>query len=191
MSIRSYCLAFAAIAIAASGCASQAPRYNTNYGSVTVLKSAGLESVKVGEIAKLPAKAKADDVDRLTIRGGTYNSPYGSFTAFLREALKDELDHADLLNDKSSFQIDGVLLRNVLDGSGFSIGFAEIEAQFVVKRSGSSIYDKTHTARVEWPSSFVGAVAIPRAMQNYQLVVRDLLAKLYADPAFVAALKKR
>ena len=38
---------------------------------------------------------------------------------------------------------------------------------------------------------FLGAVAVPRAMANYQIGVQRLIAAFIADPAFVAALKAR
>jgi hypothetical protein len=36
----------------------------------------------------------------------------------------------------------------------------------------------------------MGNIAIPRAQQNYPVVIQRLLSALYADPDFLAALKK-
>lgn len=170
-----------------SACSLVAPKYNTNFDNVDKLRSAKLQPVAVGAIAK---GDKAGDVDRLTIRGSSYDSPNGSYTAYLQEAVRQELDDARLLDPKSQVELSGVLVRNELDGSGFSLGFAEIEARFVVKRSGKVRFDKVKTARHEWESSFVGAIAIPRTQQNYPVVVQKLLTALYDDPEFIAALKK-
>ena len=46
------------------------------------------------------------------------------------------------------------------------------------------------TARHEWDSAFLGSIAIPRAQQNYPIVVQKLLASLYVDLEFLQALKK-
>ncbi len=58
-----------------------------------------------------------------------------------------------------------------------------------MKRAGAVTYDKVTTVHDEWDSSFMGNVAIPRAQQRYPTVVQKLLGALYADPAFLQALK--
>lgn len=170
-----------------NACSMVAPKYNTNFDNVGKLRGAALQPVTVGAFAK---EAKGDDVDRLTIRGSSLNSPNGSYTAYLREAIRQELDDARLLDPKSQIELSGVLVRNELDGSGISLGFAEIEARFIVKRDGKVRFDKVISARHEWESSFLGAIAIPRTQQNYPIVVQKLLTSLFEDPLFLAALKK-
>ncbi|HPR05472.1 MAG TPA: hypothetical protein PK620_11885 [Denitromonas sp.] len=170
-----------------SACSMVAPKYNTNFDNVDKLRSAKLEPVTVGAFA---TGEKGDDVNRLTIRGSSYKSPNGSYTAYLQEAVRQELDDARLLDPKSQVELSGVLVRNELDGSGISTGFAEIEARFVVKRDGKIRFDKVKTARHEWDSAFLGSIAIPRAQQNYPIVVQKLLASLYVDLEFLQALKK-
>jgi len=61
--------------------------------------------------------------------------------------------------------------------------------RFVVKRSGDVRYDKVKTVKSEFPSSFAGAVAIPRAVQEYPIAIQKLLGALYGDRAFIDALK--
>lgn len=168
-------------------CSLVAPRYNTNFDNVDKLQAAKLEPMAVGPITK---GGKGGDVDRLTIRGSSYNSPTGAYTSYLQDAIRQELDDARLLDPKSKIELSGVLVRNELDGSGISLGYAEIEARFVVKRDGTVRFDKVKTARHEWESSFLGPIAIPRAQQNYPIVVQKLLATLYSDADFLAALKK-
>jgi hypothetical protein len=179
------------VAAGLTGCAHQAPRYPTNHAAAIELKEAGLAPVTVGSIVKTATKGAKKDVDKLTIRGGILQSPYGSYTEYFRAALRDELDHAELLKDNADVTIEGVLLRNEIDASGVSIGYAEIEAQLIVKRNGTVQYEGTKSARHEWESSFVGAVAIPRAISGYPITVRKVLAEFYADKKFIAALKKQ
>src|SRR5262245_9801090 len=118
----------------ATGCSTNAPKYNTNFENVGKLRSATLEPVKIGPVTKV-AGAKPD-VDKLTIRGGTYQSPAGSYTEYFRDALQQEFGDARLLDPNSKVEISGVLVRNVLDGSGMSVGFAEMEVRLQVKRDG-------------------------------------------------------
>jgi hypothetical protein len=103
--------------------------------------------------------------------------------------VRQELDDSRLLDAGANTEVGGVLLRNELDGSGFSIGTADIDARVLVKREGAVRYDKVQSAHHEWKSSFIGATAIPAAAQNYPIVVQKLLAKLFGDADFLAALK--
>ena len=174
------------VAVLATGCTIAGPRYTTNYAAVETLKGANLAPVKVGAI-----KPSDKKVESLSIRGSTYKSPYGSFAEYMRAALLDELDHANLLDDKSGTEIEGTLVRNELNGAGVSTGFAEIEARLAVRREGNVLYERTKVGREEWPSSFVGGIAIPRAAQNYPLAIKKVLNEFYSDPEFIAALKKK
>ena len=60
-----------------------------------------------------------------------------------------------------------------------------------VTRDGAIVYRGKKSTRFEWESTFLGEVAIPRAIANYQVGVQRLVAAYIADPEFVAALKKR
>jgi hypothetical protein len=42
---------------------------------------------------------------------------------------------------------------------------------------------------MSWDSSFVGAIAIPRAQQQYPMIVQKLLATLWGDAKFLDSLK--
>lgn len=171
-----------------AACASVAPKYTPVPDNVNRLRDAGIGPVKLGEFKADPANAEA--VNQLSIRGGAYSSPYeGSFVNYLREAVRQDLEDARLISPDSKVEVAGVLIRNELS-AGMSKGTAAIEARFTVTRDTKVRFDKTKSATHEWESSFVGAVAIPRAQQNYPVVVQQLLSQLYSDSDFVAALKK-
>ncbi len=173
---------------ASSGCASVAPKYTPLPENVNSLRDAGLSPAKLGEFTAPPKS----NVNSLSIRGGKYASPYGdSYVAYLQEALRQELEDARLLDPTSAIEVAGVMTRNELNVPPFGAADAQIEARFTVKRTGEVCYDRSLSAKYEWDSSFIGAVAIPRAQQNYPTVVQRLLSALYADPDFVAAMKKR
>ena len=163
-------------------------RYAPLISNTLALREAQLARVSVGSIAADP-DAK-DDVERVFARAMKVNSVYGSYTAYLREALASEFDHADLLDPASAVRIDGVLLRNEL-GSESGRENVIVEARLTVTRDGVAVYSGQKTGTLAWGSVYPGEVAIPRAISNYQAGVQRLIAAFIADPAFVAALKPR
>ncbi len=169
-------------------CSTVAPKYNTDFNNITQLRTERLKlnPVRVGSVTKDPAGTL--DVDLLTIRGGSYLSPNGSFTAYLEEALKQELGDARLLNPTSPIEVSAVLLRNSLDAD-IATGVAEIEARFTVRNRGEIKYEKVKIAQHTWESSFAGNIAIPKAHQNYPVVVQKLIGLLFSDPEFIYSLR--
>lgn len=152
-----------------------------------MLKDAGNYTVKVGEFSSKNDVANANPIQ---IRGSSMASPYqNSYANYLAESIKQELSIASKLAADASLEISGVLLKNDIDASGFNVGFASIEARFLVKKNDQVRYDQVKSVKQEFPSSFAGAVAIPRAIQEYNFAVQKLLALLYADKSFIEALK--
>lgn len=171
-----------------SACTLNAPRYDAGLANTMTLRHAGIQPLAVGQISS--PKASGVNVEHLTIRGSTYASPTGSFKSYIRDALIEELARAEILDDKSHLRLDGILLRNELNGANMSTGYADIEMEFIVKRNEETLFDKKIVGREEWPSSFVGAVAIPRAANNYPLAIRRLVSNLIADDEFISAVRK-
>lgn len=170
------------------GCTLTGPRYSAHVSNTLALRDAGLDKVQVGEFRKDPHAKR--DVERLKARAMTVESAYGSYTAYVREAFASEFDHADLLDPGSHVRIDGVLLRNQL-GDANGKDFALVEAELTVTRDGTIVYRGRKNARFEWDAAFLGDIAIPRMISNYQVGVQQLIAAYIADPEFVSALKKR
>jgi hypothetical protein len=176
---------------ALAGCGSlvmNAPRYSVHVSNTLALREAGLAKVSVGEIAKDPDARR--DVDHVKARAMTLGSPYGSFTAYLREALAAELDHSDSFAPESPLRIDGILLRNEVPREGDNDRVV-IEAELTVTRDGAMVYRARKSGRYEWRSTLPGDVAIPRMAANYQTGVQRLIAAFIADPEFTAALRSR
>lgn len=178
----------AAVAIATlSGCAVKSPPYSVSIANVTKLKSETTTPVAVGAFT---VKSDMKGATYLSMRGSTMSSSVGAdYAAYLGEALRAELELSGRLDPKSTLEISGMLLRNHLDADGISKGDAAVQGRFVVRRDGQVRFDKVKESSREWESSFAGAVALPRAAQNYPLVVQDLLTALYADPEFQSALR--
>ncbi len=176
------------VVVLLSGCATTAPPYQPSMENVGTLQNHRPAQVKVGGFTA--GKKEGEKVNQLTIRGGAFASPYGgSYVEYLREALREELRLAGLLNDKSEIEVSGALLRNEFDASGVTLGHATMEAELTVKKNGAVRYRKTKSMRHEWESAFAGMVAIPRAHQNYSITIQKLLASFYTDADFQKAIK--
>ncbi|SFB13704.1 hypothetical protein SAMN04515620_12022 [Collimonas sp. OK607] len=174
-------------AVLTTGCSLMAPQYSASIDNVQKLKDAGNYTAKVGEFASGQGRG---NVNPISLRGSSMSSPYqSSYSKYVAEAIKQELSLADKFAPNADVEVSGTLLKNDLDASGFNTGTGEIEARFIVKKSGQILYDQVKSAHQEWPSSFAGAIAIPRAVQEYSNLVQKLLASLYADNAFLNALK--
>jgi hypothetical protein len=172
----------------ASGCATKAPSYNANIENVGLLKKSGAEPVSGINITVAPGLSGAAE---LGVRASTLLSPVGSnFADYVSDALKRELELAKLINPQSPLNITGELLKNEIDASGFSVGKGSISARIVVKNGSTVRFDKVKSADITWESSFVGAVAIPKAIESYPELVQKLVTHLINDPEFTAALRK-
>jgi hypothetical protein len=127
----------------------------------------------------------------VSVRGGnTLVSPIDdSFAQYLQETLRVELEAAQLLSADSSTVITGTLTDSMLDPA-VSTGKGRLQARFVVTRAGAVRYDRSLEVNSEWESSFMGAVAVPAAVQNYQLMYRTLVGRLFEDGEFRRALQK-
>lgn len=170
-----------------TGCAIQAPRYQPALDNADALKKAAPAKVGLGSFAVKPGATGAASI---SLRGNPMSSPIGAdYAAYLADALQQELTLAGLFDPQSAVQVSGTLLHNDIAAGGFSTNSGEIQAQFVVRRGGNVTYDATLKADASWDSSFVGAVAIPKAQASYPTLVQRLLAKLFGDAAFIAALR--
>ncbi|GAB3095521.1 hypothetical protein [Lysobacter terrae] len=123
----------------------------------------------------------------LSVRGSQLTGGSdGTFGTYLQEALVTELKAAGRYDGDSPLHVSGTLLRNELDGA-IKTGTAQVAARFVVKRGDVVVYDKSFEAKHEWESSFIGALAIPAAMDNYAGAVQKLIGMLFADPDFASS----
>jgi hypothetical protein len=121
----------------------------------------------------------------------TLESPYeGGYAGYLREALRAELAAAGKLDPAAPRAIGAVLTNNRLDASGIDVGVAEVAARFSVTEGDRVLYQKDHTAKHVWQSSFLGGVAMQYATANYGAAMQKLVGQLFADPELAAALRR-
>lgn len=168
-----------------SGCVTTpAPGYAPGNDNLMALRAQAGSKLAVDDF-----EAAADVPDkRLSLRGnGMTGGSDGTYSTYLQDALEAELRNANRYDRTSTTRISGVLLANELDASGTRTGEASVRARFVVTRDGVVAYDKPLQADHEWESSFIGALAVPMAMENYVATVQKLIGLLVADPEFVEA----
>lgn len=178
-------VSFILLVMVLAGCTTVAPPYNPSFSRVEMLKQANLNKVKIGEV-----KAKEPGVERVTIRGGTMKSPYETYANYLGQAIKEELQRSNLVDAAADYTITIDLLKNDIDGSGVSIGTADLSARFIALKSGVVVYDQVHTIHHEWESSFIGAIAIPNTINNYPVAMHKLVGEFLTDENLLKALKR-
>jgi len=172
--------------LALAGCAVQAGRYQPSLDNVEAMKKS-LPAVALGAFS---VQSGATGAQSISLRGNSMTSPVGAdYAAYLADALRQELALAGKLDAASKIEISGLLTKNDVAAGGISTNSGEIEARFIVKNGGQQRFDKVKRAEASWESSFVGAIAIPKAQQQYPVLVQKLVSQLFADADFQAALK--
>jgi hypothetical protein len=158
--------------------------YQASIDNTEVLLAHPSDKLSVGHVDAAAGVAN----QHLSVRGSELTGgPDGTFSGYLRDALMIELKAAGRFDPNSTTRIDGTLTHNELDGGAVKNAKAVLAARFVVNRNGKAVYDKTLTAAHQWESSFIGAIAIPAAFQNYPAAMQKLVAQLFNDPEFIQA----
>jgi hypothetical protein len=172
------------LSLVLAGCGSiPLPQHQASVEAIQSLRSGDLASLQVGTFikdAKLPVKA-----DQLVAsRSVTITSPDGgSFALYLGNVLKTDLEAAGKLDPQSGAVVQGVLTKNELS-TGIGTGTATLGARFTLTRNGAAVYDKDLVAQQLWDGNFIGAIAIPDAINHYQSLYKNLVEKLLADEEF-------
>jgi len=184
-------LALAAMLAALTGCASvKMPAPVASAANADKLRTAKLAPAQVGSF-KLAAGKPADmDTTLSGLRGSSVSPANGSFAGQLRDEIAAELGAAGLLDPKSRSVIEGQLTDSMVD-AGMSTGKGRLAAKIQVKRDGQTLFDKEIVAEATWESSFVGAIALPAAINQYGALYKTLVGKLFDDADFKRALAAR
>ena len=167
------------------GCASTpSPQYQTAVAERPLPAGPG---VSVGE----STAAQGVGNTTVTLRGATRGSSAaaGSFSGYLREALIAELSASGRYDADAGKEISLELLRHDVSAAGVKEGYADLAVRVTVREGTTELLADTYESRHTWPSSFIGAVAIPAAFDNYPTAVQKLLGVVMADPAFHAAIE--
>jgi hypothetical protein len=185
MKARMAVMALAAVTL--TGCASfVAPTYSPDYPTIDRLKVAQLGKVAVGEFQPRSPEAP---VNKITLRGAPFVSSNGSFAQYLEEAIRSDLTELRVLDPKAETRIEATLLKNDIDVSGINTGEGFMDVKLSVIKRGQTVHEKIYSARTQFESSFAAAVAVPKGQSEYPRLVRTLLQSVYADPAFINAVR--
>ncbi|TDV32824.1 hypothetical protein C7405_112136 [Paraburkholderia caballeronis] len=169
-----------------AACSIVAPPYSPDVDNVQSLKNATAANAKVGTFE---SHTDAKNPYPVPLRANPMKSPIGnSFGAYLADAMTKELLMAGKLAPQSDVEIKATLLENDID-VGLVNGAAKLSARFIVTRAGTVRYDQVKSAHTQWDSAFAAMIAIPKAREEYPLAVQKLLGELYADPAFIEAIR--
>lgn len=169
------------------GCSTPMQAPSSTIENTLKLRNVSLTPVSVGSFALEQGKPAANDKS-VSMRGSSLISPVAdSFSKYLQETLRLELQAANLLDASSKTQVSGFLVESDLDAA-IGTGRGSLSARFLVTKAGTVAYDRQLNARLTWDSSFFGAIAIPTAAQNYAYLYRKLVGTLFDDPDFRAAL---
>jgi hypothetical protein len=166
-----------------SGCSIKGHKFTPDFNSINELKDADLKPMNVQN------KASGND-EAIGLRAAKMVSPYGgSFSKYLELSLEEELKQAALYNNESNIKISATLLKNDVSIASFSIGEADLSANFIVTKQDKKIYEKVHSIHHEWDSSFVGQIAIENALNNYPIAMQKLIDNFLLDEELKQVLK--
>lgn len=180
-------LTLAAVSLAlltVAGCAVPAMEtYQPTVANSAAVRSPDVPPMQVGEFVLAPGMPA--NMDRsITIRASTLRPPKGeSFSKYLGDCLATELRAAGKLGSSAGISIRGVLTESKVS-SGVSVGEASLGATFIAERNGKIVYRKQLRVSSIWESNFIGAIAIPEAMNQYTALYSRLVGALLADNDF-------
>lgn len=173
---------------ALTGCASvKMPAPAPSAANAEKLRATKLAPAQLGRFTLAAGKPATMDTTLGGLRGSSVSPANGSFAGQLRDELAAELGAAGLLDPKSGIVIEGQLTDSMVDAA-ISTGRGRLAARIQVRRDGKGLFDKEVVAEASWESSFVGAVAIPAAINQYGALYKTLVGKLFDDADFRRAL---
>jgi len=181
----------AVVGLALFGCATVKMPVPTTASAdnLGTLHAAALVPAKTGAFTLAAGKPAAMDTTLDGLRGSSVEPANGSFAKTLREELVVDLKAAGLYDEASNAVISGQLTDSMVDAA-IGTGTGRLGAHFTVTRDGKTAYDKTLVVDAKWDSSFVGAIALPAAINQYTALYKTLAGKLFSDPDFQKALAK-
>ncbi|WP_457445055.1 hypothetical protein [Roseateles sp. P5_E4] len=173
---------------ALTGCASvKMPAPAPSAANAEKLRATKLVPAQVGSFKLAAGKPAEMDTTLGGLRGSSLSPAGGSFAGQLRDEIAAELTAAGLLDSKSKIVIEGQLTDSMVD-AGMSTGKGRLAAKIQIKREGKTVFDKEVIAESTWESSFVGAIALPAAINQYGALYKTLVGKLFDDADFKRAL---
>ena len=156
--------------------------------TLKLLRNGGMPPLSIGTF--LDAGGKIPIGRTINIRGSTMRPPKGgNFADFLRLSFEAELKAAGKYDSSSPIAISAKLTESRAS-ENMSRGSAVLAAEFSVRRAGNVTFSKPYKVDTQWKSDFIGAIAIPEALRQYNALYPLLVRTVFSDPEFLQALKK-
>lgn len=165
------------------------PPPSASADTLIMLRMAKLKPASVGEFGVSTDVDPRIDTRLSGLRGSSIQPTHDGFSQQLRDVITTELQAAGLFDKQSDIEIKAELTDNQVNAA-ISEGTAKLAAKFIVLKAGNKIFEKHLSVESNWDSSFIGAIAIPKAMDEYLALYQKLAAKLFADSDFQATLAK-
>ena len=162
-------------------CAIFTPVKDVNFKIVNKVKLLNLKKMRTNAIIH-----NSPEINNVNIRSIKMISPFDmSYPKYLRYSLNEYLMQSNIWDPISEYVISGEMIKNKVNGDSIKLGYVLLEVKFEVEKQGEIIYSKIHKVKHDWKSSFIGAKAIPDAMNNYPIaidkLIEDFLIKLNAS----------
>lgn len=155
--------------------------------TLTLLRTQAVPQIALGEFKEVGGTSLAKNIN---VRGSTLRAPGGgNFADFLKKSFQSELVAAGTYAASSTTAITGTLEESRAT-EDMAKGYASLGAIMAVSRDGTTVFSKRYRAETRWRSDFIGAIAIPEAFRQYNGLYSQLVRTVFADPEFIAALKK-
>lgn len=172
------------------GCVSvQLPQPSASISNLEKLRSSNIAPIKVGEFSLASGKPAEMDTSVGGLRGSSLKPANSTFSQQLKDTLVVELKGAGYYDDASELIIEGELTDSKVDAA-IKLGTARLAAHFTVDKNNTRLFDKELSVEATWESSFVGAIALPKAINQYTALYKVLIGKLFDDEDFRKSLSK-
>ncbi len=181
--------AVVALALTATACAlPPMVEQRPTLANLQTLRAKEIPGLAVGDF-RLAQGLPARMDHAITIRASSLKAPgAGSFSGYLKQTLETELKGAGKLDAAAASTVRGELTQSQVS-TGLPDSRGALAARFTVIRDGKTVYERELVVDKSWSSSFIGAIAIPEAMDRYTALYPDLVNALLTDPAFRAAVQ--
>lgn len=185
MKLVSFILITLILLLTTTGCSMKGHEFKPDFNSINDLKDNNLKAMSIQN-----ENIKNEKDETIGLRAVNMTSPYGgSFSKYLEKSLEEQLKQASIYDKQSNIKISAILLKNDVSISSFSIGEADLTANFIVMNKDKKVYEKEHTIHHEWESSFIGQIAIENAIENYPIAMQKLIDSFLLDKDLIDVAK--
>lgn len=169
-----------------AGCVQVPVTYQPALENLELLRRVDFPPLNVGAFSLAPGKDPAMDKSVTARAASVVPEGGGALSQFLKDAITAELRTAGKYDSASTLEIRGLLTDSQLHAP-IDTGMGSLGAKFTLNRGTRVVYEKELSVQSAWESFFLGASAIPAAINEYTSLYKKLIGKLFGDSDFKAA----